>query len=270
MHLALYYLPLLDALRNIPKIHPFNPSNGHIMLKRLYDIRQHLRYTKLVILHLWGVIGKGPLQCIGCDNTSKFIAYGQPPRYSAKCPHCGSLERHRLLILLDKRRQLFHNKKVLHFAPEPLIANHIKPKASLYMDADLFRKSVAKSLNIEAIDEADNTWDMVVASHVLEHVDDKRALKELYRILKKGGILLVMVPMVEAWETSYENPDVTTPEQRFLHYGQEDHVRIYGRDLITRIKAAGFHVEAFLATGAECVEFGLMPGEKIYICNKNA
>jgi len=91
-----------------------------------------------------------------------------------------------------------------------------------------------------AIDLPDECVDLVLCLHVLEHVDDdRRAMAEVHRILRPSGHFIVMVPIEEGWEVTYENPKVVSPRQRLLHFGQEDHVRFYGRDIRNRLTAAG-------------------------------
>jgi ubiquinone/menaquinone biosynthesis C-methylase UbiE len=80
-------------------------------------------------------------------------------------------------------------------------------------------------LNIERIDQPNDSWDVVVCCHVLEHVDEQAALAELYRIQRKGALLLVMVPIIGGWEKTYENPAVTSERDRKWHFGQFDHLR---------------------------------------------
>jgi len=103
---------------------------------------------------------------------------------------------------------------------------------------------------------------------VLEHVDDAKALSEIYRVLKPGGVALIMLPVIEGWSTTYENPRVTTPEERKRHYGQSDHVRYYGADIRERIKRAGFALDEFTAEGEDVLTYALQRGEKVFIATK--
>ena len=77
-----------------------------------------------------------------------------------------------------------------------------------------------------------------------------------------------MVPIIEGWDTSYEDPTIIDPERRIVHFGQEDHVRYYGRDLRERLKATGFVVTEHTASGEECVRYSLQRGEKVFVCTK--
>jgi ubiquinone/menaquinone biosynthesis C-methylase UbiE len=110
--------------------------------------------------------------------------------------------------------------------------------------------------------------DCVVCSHVLEHVDDNKALKEIYRVLKPGGVALIMLPIIEGWHQTYENAEVTTPKARQLHYGQSDHLRYYGADVRDRIRAAGFVLDEFTAEGPTVPTYALQRGEKLFIARR--
>jgi SAM-dependent methyltransferase len=101
-----------------------------------------------------------------------------------------------------------------------------------------------RRMDIRHLEFPDATFDAAICSHVLEHVqEDDQAIAELYRVLRPGGLLLVLVPWDESAETTREDFSVTDPSERLRLYGQEDHVRFYGRDLVDRLSAAGFHVE---------------------------
>lgn len=196
---------------------------------------------------------------------------GQPPRYGVLCPRCGSLDRHRLLALANAEMNFFKRKEVLHFAPEPQVSSLINEESDKYLSADLEPGKAQTVLNIESIDQKDNSWDIVLASHVLEHVNDELALREMNRILRPGGLLLVMVPIAEGWKNSYEDDRWNTEVEREIYFGQKDHVRFYGADIRQRFRDAGFHLESeFTATGDDCVKHGLSRGEKIFICAKPA
>jgi SAM-dependent methyltransferase len=157
---------------------------------------------------------------------------------------------------------------MLHFAPETALRKRLRARVGNYATADLFAAGVDHVLDITAIAMPDETWDVVLASHVLEHVDDKKAFAELFRILRPGGRMLILVPVAEGWETTYENAAITDPRLKALHYGKDNHVRRYGRDIRDRIAAAGFEVEAFNCDGATSVRLGLLPGENLFIGRK--
>lgn len=184
---------------------------------------------------------------------------------------CRSLERHRLLALANQRQCLFKAKDVLHFAPEPVVSSVIRPEAARYMTGDITPGRADRVLDIERIDEPDSSWDVIVCSHVLEHVNDKLALSQMHRVLRGGGWLVIMVPLVEGWGATYENSRVVDKDQREKHFGQGDHVRFYGRDIRSRIERAGFSIEhEETAFGEDVVRYSLSRGEKVFLCKKAA
>ncbi len=206
-------------------------------------------------------------ECPICQYSGKFRSFGYPPRFNAECPCCGSLERHRLLYLaIRERRILLESADVLHFAPEPCLGKIIQQSSSNYRTADYAPGRASMVLNIEKIDLPDNSVDVVIANHVLEHVDDKSALNELYRILRAHGQLVLSVPIIEGWAKTYENPSIVDKADRVLHFGQSDHLRYYGRDFRDRIISAGFSVFEFVCDGPDAVRYALTRGETIFIC----
>ncbi|WP_395660203.1 methyltransferase domain-containing protein [Aestuariivirga sp.] len=210
--------------------------------------------------------------CNICGYHGWFGHTGRPPRLDARCPGCLSLERHRLLKLAIDGGQIpidvSGNDKVLHFAPEPILERMFRQIWPNYTTADLFRKADL-TLNMEAIDLPDASMKLVIASHVLEHVDDRKAGKELYRILVPGGVLICMVPIVEGWKTTYENPDITSEDDRWLHFGQGDHVRYFGRDFRQRIERSGLKlIMEITAEGGDVIRYGLLRGEKVFVFAK--
>ena len=215
--------------------------------------------------------GTSEKECPLCGFTGFFEAWGSPPRWNARCPSCGSLERHRYLaVFLNRTPSLITNGAVLlHFAPENFIAALLKKSDIRYMSADLARDDVDLKLNIENINVSDGQYDIIVCSHVLEHVDDRRALSELRRILKPNGIIIIMVPVTEC-DGTYEDNTIRESNERLIHFGDADHVRVYGADFMQILTDAGFHVRVNTAFGKEAVKFGLIMGDKIFLCRKAA
>jgi SAM-dependent methyltransferase len=194
-----------------------------------------------------------------------FGPFGWPLRPEAICAHCGSLERHRLLKLwLDKNREQIAGKRVLHFASETAVSDLLRPLADKYVTADL-TPGRDLQLNIEKLDLPDESYDVIVCSHVLEHVDDRAALGEMHRVLAVDGIALLMVPVIEGWQETYENNAITDPNGREVHFGQDDHVRYFGSDFRDRVRRAGFDLQELTAEGAAVVRHGLFRGEKLFI-----
>ena len=214
--------------------------------------------------------GIAPRLCPLCDYYGNFAPFGAPPRFDARCPSCGSLERHRLIWLTILRRDVIGpDHSLLHFAAEPLMRRKLQPMVASYASAELREDARADLLlNIEAIDLPDCSYDRIMCNHVLEHVDDTRALAELYRVLRPGGVALLTTPIVEGWAQSYEDPDITDGTARLLHFGQRDHIRIFGRDLRDRIRTAGFMLDDVTATEPDVHRYGLMRGECVFIATK--
>jgi SAM-dependent methyltransferase len=239
----------------------------YVTRTNLARYHERIRYWITVIQRGEGI---GVKECPACGYIGKFKAYGHPPRYNAACPKCGSLERHRLFCLALRSPVLVsEGEKVIHFAPETVIGEMLAGYHVDYLTADIVPGRAALTLNMEQISLPDKSVDVVVTNHVLEHVDDKAALMEIHRVLKDGGRLLATVPMIEGWEHTYENPRVSDDAGRELHFGQHDHVRFYGRDFRERVRAAGFTLDEFVCNGADSVQYGLSPGERLFIGKKN-
>jgi SAM-dependent methyltransferase len=216
------------------------------------------------IRHSGGVF---PRTCPICDYRGRFGAFGDPPRWDAMCKRCGSLERHRLLKLYLDRSSGAVRGDVIHFAPEPTVAKMLRNTGCNYRSADLFQTADLK-LNLEKIELPDSSVDVFVASHVLEHVDDRAALSELRRCLRPGGKALLMVPIIEGWTKSYESPAVTSASARKLHFGQSDHVRYYGRDVRNRIRRAGFDFDEFSVSPEDSLTYSIERGDCIFIAHR--
>jgi SAM-dependent methyltransferase len=157
---------------------------------------------------------------------------------------------------------------LLHFAPEAGVTKMLQKRVGRYESADIAPGRADRVLNIEAIAAADASYDCIVCSHVLEHVDDAKAMREIHRVLKPGGVALIMLPVIEGWAATYENAAVISPEDRKRHYGQADHVRYYGADVRGRIKAVGFSLEEFTAEGPDVLTYALQRGEKVFVARK--
>lgn len=210
------------------------------------------------------------------SQCRRFGPYGSPVRENAQCPVCGSLERHRLLgLYLHERTDLFdgQQKKLLHVAPELQLATLFRRAPGIdYLSADLAPNRAMVTMDVTDIQYPDDTFDVIQCSHVLEHVaDDRRAMREFYRILKPGGWAVLQVPIV-AREKTFEDPSVIDPAERAQLFGQHDHVRIYGLDYSDRLAEAGFSVRidsyARLMHDEELLRLGLDRSEDVFFCQK--
>lgn len=203
-----------------------------------------------------------------------FSVPPMPPRQNARCPHCASLERHRkLYILMEKLDWHKENMRVLHFAPESIFYKLFSSFTDIDywpVDLDPEIKGVKKAVDITNITFDDDSFDLIMCTHVLEHVpDEKKALYELHRVLKpKTGIALLNVPICNE-PTTLEKPEYNTPELRLKYYGQEDHVRLYGVDYPEHLRAAGFTVHLFENIDeTDFRRYGLKRNERIYWSTK--
>lgn len=209
--------------------------------------------------------------CPICNFNGYFYPFGRPPRGDAQCPSCHSLERHRLLyFLLNSKEMSFleNNSKILHFAPEQFLIKFFKNYQN-YTTADI-SGNVDKLINIEKIDLPENTFDMIIANHVFEHVNDLKAFKEVNNILKPGGILITSVPIIYGWAETYENQLAKTNSDKLVHFGQHDHLRYYGSDFPSRItqNCDLKLLKTFSLSKKDEIKYGLMRGEKIYLFQK--
>ncbi len=177
-----------------------------------------------------------------------FLPYGYDKlRSNALCPGTLSLERHRYLWLYLQRKTTFLEDKlnVLHIAPEQVFYTKFKQFDHWnYTTTDLYSPLADVKADICALPFEDNSYDLILCNHVLEHIpDDLKAMEELYRVLKKGGTLIAQVPLDENAETTFEDDSITDPAERTKIFGQYDHVRVYGKDYYTRLAQVGFNIE---------------------------
>jgi SAM-dependent methyltransferase len=210
-------------------------------------------------------------ECPCCGFHGQFRGFGSPIRLGVLCPSCGSVERHRLLTLaIDRGLIDLSGRDILHFAPEQWLKGRLeRAGAGKYVTSNYpLQEGADFCFDIEAIDLPDESYDIIMCFHVLEHVDDRRALSELYRVLRAGGKLVAMVPIIEGWDASYEDSALTTERQRHIHFGQYDHVRYYGADFRDRVTQAGFQLVEFTANGPDSPRYRLKRGEKVFIATK--
>ena len=211
-------------------------------------------------------------------NTFRaFLPYGYNKiRDNVLSPSTYSLERHRLLWLYLKNETSFFKAKlkVLHFAPESALMNQFKKLKNLSYDTIDLNSPIADiKADICDLPFLDNSYDFILCNHVLEHiVDDNKAIRELYRVLKKNGIGIFQVPIDYNRDTTFEDFSVTNKKERNKLFGQYDHVRIYGLDFFDRLQKAGFSVERCEYTSKlskeDIIKFCLPKKEIIPICRK--
>jgi len=224
--------------------------------------------------------------CPCCEKRVSHWKDWSPSYKNVICPKCGSHPRHRLMALyLDRVAPTLKSSAVLHFAAEKSIRLQIVEVAKEYITADLRPEGRAYEMDRQGflqneIDvQADITdlpfpeehFDVVICSHVLEHVhDDTKALQEIYRVLKYDTWALLQTPFDRCREITLERPEIDTPALRQKYYQQEDHVRLYGRDIFARFLAAGF-MPAIIPPESVCTDpkfFGLWHDEDLMLVRK--
>lgn len=247
--------------------------------------RRYLQVVSHFILRIVAVFYIGnKKQCPVCHRKfRKLLPYGRiVKRKNALCPNCLSLERHRLIWLFLERDTDFFTAelKVLHVAPEYCFIKRFKALPNLdYTTGDLESPLADVKMDILDIPFKDNTFDVVICNHTLEHVqDDLKGMREFHRVLKPGGWGILNSPINEKRETTYEDPSITDPAEREKHFGQRDHVREYGLDYTIRLAEAGFitNTQDVIAklSHEEVDRFALIHYEKetaedlIYLVNK--
>lgn len=215
-------------------------------------------------------LGIAPRHCPMCGYFGTFGPFGVPPRFDCWCPACSSLDRHRLIWLAITRQGMLNKShRLLHFAAEGPLRCKVRPLVGRYETAELRVDTRPDHLiNIEDIALPDDSFERIICNHVLEHVDDRRALAEMYRILLPGGVAILTTPVIEGWAQTYVNPDITSKQDRILHFGQADHSRLFGRDLRDRIRAAGFGLDEVPAVEPDVARYGLLRGETVFIASK--
>ncbi|REC47901.1 MULTISPECIES: class I SAM-dependent methyltransferase [Chryseobacterium] len=223
-----------------------NEENFRKILKPLYKGKNH--------------------QCNVCETQLKNFA--KLNNGDLICPVCGSISRTRRLYKLLNEEFIVPNIAILDFSPFRILYRKWKKKNNIqYFATDFGTDFIADyRYDITAITCKDETFDLIICYHILEHiVDDKKAMSELYRVLKKNGTVLIQTPFKKG--EIYEDYSIVTEKERLKHFGQEDHVRIYSVEgLETRLKETGFNTEIRIFD--EDVYLGLQKNETVIICKK--
>lgn len=222
-----------------------------------------------------------------------FLPYGYgKQRQNVLSPGTLSLERHRLLWLFLKEQTDFFQPgtasdslriklrntdnllKVLHFAPEQAFYKRFRNQKNLeYTTTDLFSPLADVKADICDLPFEDDSYDVILCNHVLEHIpDDTKAMQELYRVLKPGGMGIFQIPQDLSRAVTFSDDSITDEKERAKIFGQYDHVRVYGRDYFDKLRSIGFKVieEDYTAklSPDQVEKYCLAKGEIIPVCFK--
>jgi SAM-dependent methyltransferase len=166
------------------------------------------------------------------------------------------------------------SKKLLHFAPETEFADKFKRMKGVdYLSADLGSPHAMVQMDITDIDFPDSSLDIIICSHILEHVhDDCRAIREMFRVLIPGGWAMIQVPIGDG--PTKEDPSIIDPAERERLFWKSDHVRLYGLDIEKRLVEGGFDVKVVfgheLVKPQDFEKMGIFPDDPIFHCIKPA
>jgi len=212
---------------------------------------------------------------INGKSYRSFLPYGYVKiRPNALSPGTLSLERHRLIWLYLQRETNFFktSAKLLHMAPEKAFMKRLKKLKNLaYTTCDLESPLADVKTDICDLPFDDTSFDWILCNHVLEHIpNDTKAMQELYRVLKPGGIALLQVPLESNRKETFEDDSIVNKAERTKVFGQYDHVRIYGKDYFDKLRQTGFEVSEIQfgksLTEAERLRYAVTKDEYIPLC----
>ena len=198
------------------------------------EVEYFLKGLRAPIFKLININSKHKYICPICNYKGPFMDKNN--RHRAKCPKCGELERARMAMLVVNEIYDDHKASqtdVLHISPENFLRKIFKKKYKSYISSDLYRKDVDHQFDIEEIPYPDNSFDLVFASHVLEYVkNDKKAINEIKRVLRPGGLAFLPVPMLHDKTIDFEE---RPPNKRIIRETGVDYFDRY-REVFTEVK----------------------------------
>jgi SAM-dependent methyltransferase len=198
------------------------------------EVEYFLKGLRAPIFKLININSKHKYTCPICNYKGPFMDKNN--RHHAKCPKCGELERARMAMLVVNEIYDDHKASqtdVLHISPENFLRKIFKKKYKSYISSDLYRKDVDHQFDIEEIPYPDNSFDLVFASHVLEYVkNDEKAINEIKRVLRPGGLAFLPVPMLHDKTIDFEE---RPPNKRIIRETGVDYFDRY-REIFTEVK----------------------------------
>ena len=197
-----------------------------------------------------------------------------------ECPRCGSHDRERHLYLYMKAAGILDRlgaMRVLHFAPEKHLSRVIRERAPVeYVRGDLHpTSSEIENVDIEQMPFGNQSFDLVIANHVLEHVSDEMcATREIHRVLAVGGLAILQTPFSPVLQKTWSDPGIATDEARLQAFGQEDHVRLFGRDIFGRFASSGLvpdiQTHGDLLGECDAWRYGINPQEPFFLFRRDS
>ena len=256
-----------------------------------------LQLRKLVPYALAGWLPGGRRRCVLCGHRVwRFMPYrggsdGVAPLMRVldvvgsdvdhhECPRCGAHDRERHILLYMRASGLMSElagMRILHFAPEKRLGRLIAAQSPVaYERCDLYpARAGIRKVDMQDMPFEDESFDLVLANHVLEHVDDDaRSVGEIFRVLAKGGCAILQTPYSRALHQTWDDPGIVGEAARLQAYGQEDHVRLFGRDIFDRIAGSGLvsavSTHEALLPGVDHRSAGVNPDEPFFLFRKPA
>jgi SAM-dependent methyltransferase len=225
-------------------------------------------FQKIILLKRIISLPQRSFFCIFCQKKNRGYYTGYPPYdLELTCGNCFSVGRNRLLGEYLKNLDL-RNYEILHFAPEKCVVNLIETKLfKNYKKVDLFPDFDQERCDIENISFKHELFDLIICSHVLEHVNYNKAIANLKKIVKKDGVILLMFPIIENWKETYSDASIISFQDRELHFGQFDHIHVFGRDILNSFKDE-FEISEKISFGKNGILNGIRHGETLFIIKK--
>lgn len=264
-----------------PYLHPFKILKVKYLISFIIKRipRKYLQLFSHIALKVVSLFYLGnKVQCPVCEKSfRKFLPYGRVPRENALCPNCLALERHRLMWLFLQQKTNFFNvrQNILHIAPELCFIDRFEAiHQEDYITGDIESPLAKVKMDIHQMPFDNDRFDVAFCNHVMEHVDDDiKAMQEIHRVLKPGGFAIIQIPFFHPIpDHTIQDPSITDPKERERRFGQDDHVRLYGKDYPDRLREAGFLVteDNFVQTlpANEQMRYALPGDELIYFCEK--
>lgn len=236
--------------------------------------------NKIRLLYLRLKYAGNTVVCACCKSSFReFAPFGDNRRKNAWCPKCESLERHRLLwMYFENKTNLYKAPlKVLHIAPETVFFRLFKKQKNIdYHPGDIYPNLCPKGtayFDLLNHNLPDNSFDVIICNHVFQYIeDDKKAMEQVYKLMKKGGWGVMQVPIDTSRKVTYEDYTITDPKERVKAFGLKEHVRYYSYDYADRLITAGFSVlvDDYTAafTDEEIHKYGFWKGDAVYYCTK--